>query len=164
MGRQVAGAEQVLLPALADLSGHVIWRAHARVTAAIEDVISTAESELAAVQPRSAGDVRHAGRALIHFSAETAEAEVGLKAFMFERVYRSEAVMAPVRWSEALVADLFDRYFASADMPGRWGEAARSATSEAERARVVADFTAGMTDPYAEGEHARLFDGHRAVE
>ena len=39
MGRQVAGAEQVLLPALADLSGHVIWRAHARVTAAIEDVL-----------------------------------------------------------------------------------------------------------------------------
>jgi len=39
MGRQVLGAEQVLLPALADLAGHVIWRAHARVTAAIEDVL-----------------------------------------------------------------------------------------------------------------------------
>lgn len=39
MGRQVAGAEQVLLPALADLAGHVIWRAHARVTAAIESVL-----------------------------------------------------------------------------------------------------------------------------
>lgn len=39
MGRQVPGAEQVLIPALADLAGHVIWRAHARVTAAIEDVL-----------------------------------------------------------------------------------------------------------------------------
>lgn len=39
MGRQVAGAEQVLLPALADLAGHVIWRAHARVTAEIESVL-----------------------------------------------------------------------------------------------------------------------------
>lgn len=39
MGRQVVGAEQVLLPALADLPGHVIWRAHARVTAAIESVL-----------------------------------------------------------------------------------------------------------------------------
>ena len=46
---------------------------------------------------------------------------------MFERVYRSEPVMAPVRRSEALVGELFDRYFASADMPGRWGEAARAA-------------------------------------
>src|SRR3569623_1498908 len=134
------------------------------LTAAIEDVISTAEAELAVAKPQSADDVRHAGRTLIHFSPETAEAEKGLKAFMFDRVYRSEPVMAPVRSSEALVGDLFDRYFATADMPGRWGQAARAAMSPAERARVVADFVAGVTDPYAEAEHARLVDGQRAVE
>ncbi len=134
------------------------------ITRAIEDVIATAEAEIADVAPGSADDVRHAGRALVHFSPETAQAETGLKAFMFERVYRSEPVMAPVRWSEALVGELFDRYFSAADMPGRWGAAARGAGSQAERARIVADFIAGMTDPYAEAEHARLFDGSRAVE
>ena len=77
---------------------------------------------------------------------------------MFERVYRSAEVMGPVRRSEALVAELFDRYFATADMPGRWGEAARASAGDAGRARIVADFIAGMTDPYAEAEHARLFD------
>ena len=39
MGQQVAGAEQVLLPELADLPGHVIWRAHAKVAGAIESVL-----------------------------------------------------------------------------------------------------------------------------
>jgi len=39
MGRQVAGADQVLLPALADLPGHIVWRAHAKVAAAIESVL-----------------------------------------------------------------------------------------------------------------------------
>jgi DNA-binding MarR family transcriptional regulator len=39
MGRQVAGADQVLLPVLADLPGYVIWRAHAKVTAALESVL-----------------------------------------------------------------------------------------------------------------------------
>jgi DNA-binding MarR family transcriptional regulator len=39
MGRQVAGAEQVLLPALAGLAGHVVWRAHAKVAAAVESVL-----------------------------------------------------------------------------------------------------------------------------
>jgi dGTPase len=72
--------------------------------------------------------------------------------------------MAPVRRSEALVGDLFDRYFASADMPGRWGAAARGAQSDGERARITADFIAGMTDPYAEAEHVRLFDGRGPVE
>lgn len=39
MGEQLAGAEQVLLPALADLAGHVVWRAQAKVAAAVESVL-----------------------------------------------------------------------------------------------------------------------------
>ena len=133
------------------------------ITFAVEDVIRTAEAEIAAAAPQSADDVRHAGRTLIHFSPATAAAEQGLKAFMFDRVYRSEAVMAPIRRSEAMVAALFDRYFASGEMPNRWGAAAIAAQNDTERARVVADFIAGMTDPYAEAEHARLFDGAGAL-
>src|SRR3569623_599815 len=82
------------------------------ITRAIEDVIETAEAELAAASPTSSDDVRRAGRTLIRFSDATAEVETQLKAFMFDRVYRSEPVMAPVRRSEALVGELFDRYFA----------------------------------------------------
>ena len=134
------------------------------ITRAIEDVIATAEYEIAGAAPRTADDVRHAGHALIHFSDETAEAERGLKAFMFEKVYRSEDVMVPVRRSQHLVADLFDRYMATSDMPNRWGETARAAETDGARARIVADFIAGMTDPYAEAEHARLFDGKGPVE
>jgi dGTPase len=62
-----------------------------------------------------------------------------------------------------MVGELFDRYFATADMPNKWGQAARQAKTEAEQARVVADFIAGMTDPYAEAEHARLFDGQQSL-
>jgi dGTPase len=129
------------------------------ITRAIEDVIATAEAEIVAVAPKSADDVRHAGRALIHFSPALAADERGLKAFLFDRVYRSETVMGPVRRSEALVAALFDRCLETADMPGRWGRAALAASDDAIRARVVADFIAGMTDPYAEAEYLRLFDG-----
>jgi dGTPase len=133
------------------------------ITRAIEDVIATAEAEIGRAAPTSADDVRHAGRTLIHFSEETTDAERRLKSFMFERVYRSNAVMDPVRRSEALVAELFDRYLATGDMPTRWAAAASAAQSDAERARIVADFIAGMTDPYAEAEHARLFDGRGAL-
>src|SRR5690606_16333251 len=64
------------------------------ITRTIEDVIATAQYEIAGAAPRNADDVRTAGRALIHFSDEAFEAERGLKAFMFEKVYRSEQVMA----------------------------------------------------------------------
>ncbi|MEQ1900740.1 MAG: deoxyguanosinetriphosphate triphosphohydrolase [Devosia sp.] len=131
------------------------------ITRAIEDVIATAEYEISGLAPRDADEVRHAGRTLIHFSDETAEAESGLKAFLFENVYRSETVMAPVRRSQHLVGQLFDRYREKGDLPGRWGDAARAAAGAPEKARIVADFVAGMTDPYAEAEYSRLFDAPR---
>lgn len=133
------------------------------ITMAIEDVIETSLAAIAVVSPQSADDVRHAGRTLIRFSDGVAAAEKGLKQFLFDRVYRSEAVMAPVRRSESLVSALFDRYLATADMPGRWGMAARDTADPAAKARIVCDFIAGMTDPYAEAEYARLFDPTSAL-
>jgi dGTPase len=128
------------------------------ITRAIEDVIETSEREIAAAKVTTADGVRAAGRTLIRFSEETDAAEKGLKRFLYDHVYRHETVMAPVRESEAVVAGLFERYMDGADMPGRWGEAMRNARGDAARARIVADFIAGMTDPYALDEYQRLFD------
>ena len=128
------------------------------ITAAVEDVIAASEAAIADAAPANIEAVRHAGRTLVVFSAPMAKAVDGLKAFLFDNVYRSEAVMVPVRTSEAVVAALFDRYFETGDLPGRWGEAARLAPDQRSRSRVVADFIAGMTDPYALDEYARLFD------
>lgn len=127
------------------------------ITRAVEDVIRTSAAAISASGVTSAEDVRLAGRTLVGFSSETAAAEKGLKTFLFARVYRHESVMVPVRESEAVVERLFAHYMQTADMPGRWGEAGRGAEG-ADRARIVADFIAGMTDPYALDEHQRLFD------
>ncbi|UJW85959.1 deoxyguanosinetriphosphate triphosphohydrolase [Devosia sp. SL43] len=128
------------------------------ITRSIEDVIATTQANLVTARVQSAEDVRIAGRTLVTFSPATAEAERGLKTFLFERVYRHEAVMVPVRQSETVVTDLFARYMATRDLPGRWGAVTEAATSDRALARVVADFIAGMTDPYALDEYARLFD------
>ncbi|HWU16113.1 MAG TPA: deoxyguanosinetriphosphate triphosphohydrolase [Devosia sp.] len=128
------------------------------ITRSIEDVIATSAANIAAAGITNVEDVRNAGKTLVTFSPATTEAERGLKQFLFERVYRHESVMVPVRQSEAVVIDLFARYMASGDMPGRWGLAAAAAPDEAQRARTVADFIAGMTDPYALDEYQRLFD------
>ncbi|WIY54185.1 deoxyguanosinetriphosphate triphosphohydrolase [Devosia sp. YIM 151766] len=127
------------------------------ITRAVEDVIATSAGNIAASGVASAEDVRLSGKALVTFSPANAAAETALKHFLFARVYRHDAVMVPVLESEALVERLFARYMADADMPGRWGEAGRAAGGH-DRARIVADFIAGMTDPYALDEYQRLFD------
>lgn len=128
------------------------------ITRAIEDVIANSAENIRSAGVASAEDVRMAGRTLIAFSPAVAEAEKGLKAVLYKRVYRNEAVMRPVRESEAVIERLFATYMETANMPGRWGEAAKTATDPNHRARIVADFIAGMTDPYALDEHQRLFD------
>ncbi|MFP9137322.1 deoxyguanosinetriphosphate triphosphohydrolase [Devosia sp. XGJD_8] len=128
------------------------------ITRTIEDVIATTSANIAASGVTSAESVRLAGSMQVTFSREAAEGERGLKAFLFDRVYRHETVMAPVRRSEAVVHDLFERYMATRDLPGRWGGYAQAASDDHQFARIVADFIAGMTDPYALDEYARLFD------
>jgi dGTPase len=127
------------------------------ITRAVENVIATGSENIAAAGVDSPEDARLAGRTLVQFSPAMAADEKALKSFLFARVYRHEDVMVPVRESEAVVERLFASYMADADMPGRWGEAGR-AVDGADRARIVADFIAGMTDPYALDEHQRLFD------
>lgn len=128
------------------------------ITRSIEDVITTTTANIAATGVRSSEDVRMARRTLVSFSPQTAEAERGLKDFLFARVYRHESVMVPVRQSEAVVTELFAHYLATRDLPGRWGIMAKDAPDQPALARIICDFIAGMTDPYAIDEYARLFD------
>ncbi len=131
------------------------------ITRMIEDVIASSAAAIADASPASVEDVRRAGRPLIRFSAHTAAAEQGLKTMLFDRVYRHEAVMAPVRRSQEVIHDLFHHYLDAGDLPGRWAVQAEAAGSETERARIICDFIAGMTDPYALEQHARLFDARK---
>ena len=65
-----------------------------------------------------------------------------------------------MRDAEAIVADLFQRYFDHpADLPPDWLPAdGPVAECEADRFRRIRNFIAGMTDRYALNEHQRLFD------
>jgi dGTPase len=128
------------------------------ITRLIEDVIEASGKGIGEAGVKDVDDVRRAGRVLIRFSPGVAEAEQGLKRFLFDNVYRHEAVLGPMRRSQQVVSDLFDHYLEGRDLPGRWGSRASSTQAEGERARIICDFIAGMTDPYAMEQHARLFD------
>lgn len=128
------------------------------ITRTIEAVIDESAVRIAEISPVSADAVRRCGRTLIGFPETMARDEKALKAFLFAKVYRHPRVMTPVETGEAVVRRLFDAYLETGDMPGRWAQAYRDAPDGHARARIVCDFVAGMTDPFALDEHARLFD------
>ena len=134
---------------------HEIMRRH--ITWMVEDVIDTTLRNFAALAPKSADDVRDAGRTLVAFSPWMQTAEAETKRFLFARVYRNPSIVRVMHQAEEVVGDLFDRYMSEPiSMPGaRADDAPRD---EETQARRVADYLAGMTDSYALAEHRRLFD------
>ncbi|HKS18426.1 MAG TPA: deoxyguanosinetriphosphate triphosphohydrolase [Bradyrhizobium sp.] len=121
-------------------------------------VMNEAQARLQATQPQSAHDVRQLDRAMIAFPAGVAEAEVGIKAFLYQHMYRHLRVMRVMGEAEQIVSDLFARYQKSpGNLPSEWLEDTGCET-EAERARRIGNFIAGMTDRFALMEHQRLFD------
>ncbi len=122
----------------------------------IDAMVTETGRRLAEAAPASADDVRRAGRALVGFPPEVAALEATIKTFLFERMYRHPRVMRVMRDAEGVLRDLFARYRARPqDLPPEWrpGDA-----DDAEAARRIGNFIAGMTDRFALMEHARLFD------
>ncbi len=128
------------------------------IAALIEDVVAQTDRRIAAALPRSADDIRSASAPMVGFSPVMAEADQGIKGFLYPRMYRHPRIMRTMTDAERVVRDLFSHYRERPqDMPPEWVEAFDPADAAA-RSRLVADFIAGMTDWYALTEHSRFFD------
>src|SRR5690606_23948412 len=125
----------------------------------VGDLIETTRRELEQVQPASIEDVRNAGRPLVRFSDEVHEQHVRLKRFLNDNLYKHPKVRVMTERAQEQVRDLFERYFAEPGemAPDFSGPATAPGIDDARRARIVADYIAGMTDRFAIKEHERLF-------
>ena len=129
------------------------------ITMLVRDVVGEARSRLVALAPDTADDIRRAGHAVVAFSPGMAGELAALRRFLFARLYRHPRVDGDMEQAQAVVRDLIGRYMAdAAAMPKTWAEEAAT-LPERRRARLVADFVAGMTDRFAFGEHKRVFGG-----
>lgn len=128
------------------------------ITTMIRELVAETRLRLRRLAPSGPDDIRGAGGAMVGFPAAT-EADLGaLKAFLFDRVYRSKRVMRVMAGAEAIVGDLFRRYLSEeSTLPPAWLAEAQQ-LEDRRRARLIGDFVAGMTDRFAIQEHERLFD------
>ncbi len=125
----------------------------------VTDLVQNSRLRIAEANPSSIDDVRHAGRPLIAFSAEVAQANTELKRFLFRNLYRHYRVHRMNVKTRRVISDLF-RYFH--EDPLLLPPHARPDEGEDlhGRARRVADYVAGMTDRFAIAEWARLSDAN----
>jgi dGTPase len=129
------------------------------ITAMIAGCVEEARVRLAALPAASIDRVRHAGRSCVAFPAAMARDLDDLKTFLFARVYRHPRISRVMDNAETIVTELFARYRDDPTaLPDGRGEELLQLADEAQQARRLGDFIAGMTDRFAIAEHQRLFD------
>ena len=126
------------------------------------DVIRTSAELLHAAAPANIDAVRAHKGVLIAMREDIGAQHLELKQFLRERVYRHHRVLRMTSKAKRVLEALFSAFMSDVRlMPEEYCDAARH-TEAAEgprgRARIVADYVAGMTDRYAILEHRRLFD------
>ena len=121
----------------------------------VSDLIQQSESNICTQNPASLEDVRSAA-AMIAFSTEMHEQQRALKNFLHTYLYHHYRVLRMGVKAQRIISDLFGIFMAdSCLLPPQFQSPAGQA--EPDRARVVADYIAGMTDRYAIREHRRIF-------
>ena len=121
----------------------------------VGDLIDNTQRNLAEAKVQSIDDVRKAGGPLVAMSGPVAAEHQALKRFLNRHLYRHEKKLEDARRAQRILRDLFEAYLSDASrMPAEF--AARASAAEPVRARVVADYIAGMTDRFAFAEHERL--------
>jgi len=126
------------------------------ITAFVEDAIGESLRRLTRIRPASADDARRVGETLVGLSPPMAEAERDIKRFLFDNMYRHERVAGVWERARDAISRLFPAFFEKPElMPAEWAAQAVRLQG-AERAVMVADYIAGMTDRYALNEVKRL--------
>ncbi len=126
----------------------------------IGDLIEQSRANIAAAAPNSIETVRLLPGPLIGFSSMVGARSRELARFLRTRLYQHQQVRHANRKAARVVRTLFEIHFGdTAPLPETFLRAARQAETQqgkAGRARIVADYIAGMTDRYALREYRRL--------
>ena len=126
------------------------------LSAQVYDVIGATSDALLQHAPGCADDVRRLP-VLVRFSDGMRERSTALKQFLFKHLYRHPQVMETTGHAQDIVHTLFSAYMAQpTEMKASFAQRVSTAEDASARARVVADFIAGMTDRFAAREHERL--------
>ncbi|MDJ0642808.1 MAG: deoxyguanosinetriphosphate triphosphohydrolase [Erythrobacter sp.] len=123
----------------------------------VNDVLEHTNAQVAGYG--SVAEIRSAGRQLAGFSPAMTEHERALKKFMYDKLYYHPEQVSAAKRARQVVARLFEAYAHDANlMPDEWR--GRLPENQPERARMIADFIAGMSDRFAIRSCALIFGEH----
>lgn len=127
------------------------------IGAMVEDLLDETRRRLEQKSVATVEDIRALDGPVVAFSTDLVAADRAVKEFLLENMYRHPRVNRMTLKARRVVGEIFELMFAEPDLlPAEWrGRAAEK--DDAGRARMIADYIAGMTDRYALEVHRKLF-------
>jgi len=131
------------------------------INSQVTDLVDTSRARITAADVRTIDDVRNQQEPIIGFGTDMAARNLEIKQFLRRRLYQHYRVRRMSAKADRIVKALFETFMQDTRvLPDAYQDKAANAEDGegvAGRARVVADYIAGMTDRYAISEHEKLF-------
>ncbi len=123
----------------------------------VVDLITTTENNINKHSIQHLEEVRNLDRPLISFSDTTRELHLELKRFLSKNLYRHEKVLKMSNQARDIVNLLFVSYMNDDSLYNDdLRQRLTTVSVETHRARIIADYIAGMTDRFAIAESERI--------
>lgn len=132
------------------------------ITSYVHDLTNNSLQNLQLIAPQNSAQVRNHGKYIIAFSAEQKVANQQLKQFLMTNLYRHYKVHRVMYKAKNIVKEMFEAFFADPKLlPKKYQRKIHKhkySDKQKAKARVIADYIAGMTDRYAILEHEKLYN------
>ncbi len=123
------------------------------------DLIETSKSRIDLIKPETISDVRQHSESIISYSKTMCEQNLAIKRFLRENLYMHYRVRRMSAKSSRMIKELFNAFMDDTLLlPPEYQSSVKQQTTQSDKARIIADYIAGMTDRYAMSEHGKLFD------
>lgn len=128
------------------------------IGAMVEDLLGETRRRLQQTGVATVEDIRALDQPVAAFSEELVASDRAVKDFLRDNMYRHHRVNQMTSKARRVISAIFDLLFAEPELlPAEWRGRAEE-KDDAGRARMIADYIAGMTDRYALEVHRKLFN------
>ena len=128
----------------------------------VVDLIETSAKNIKVANPGTIDDVRHHSGAIMAYSDELQQHKLALKRFLRENLYHHYRVLRMSAKSKRIIIALFNAFMDDSQLlPTEHRKKAlqlEAELGESGKARMIADYIAGMTDRYAISEYGKVFN------
>jgi dGTPase len=127
----------------------------------VVNLIENSSNAIKKAGPANIDDVRNHGEPLVAYSQELYDSLLQMKRFLRQHLYAHYQVKRMSRKAKEIIQSLFNVFMDDQRLlPPQYQDrisAQNQDSNDDHKARVIADYIAGMTDRYALREHHRLF-------